>query len=243
MPEKTNYMLLGTRYGNAKYVESVPANRDIQVKLGDTNLQKVSSTNFLGVIIDENLTWKSHIDGILKTIARNVGVLNKLKCYIPKRVLNSLYCTLILAYVNYSTIVWGNTYHSYMDKIFKLQKWAVRTISNSHYRSHSAPLFQNLIILNVYDTYNLEVGVFMFRHFTQLPNGFRDSFSKQLNVINILPEMPMTIPITRNKKVFSDQTVRTSGPVFWNSLHQNLKMSKTVKHFRNQLKNYLISQY
>ena len=29
MPEKTNYMLLGTHYGNAKYVESVPANRDI----------------------------------------------------------------------------------------------------------------------------------------------------------------------------------------------------------------------
>ena len=88
---KTNYMLLGTRYGNAKYVESVPANRDIQVKLDDTNLQKVSSTKFLGVIIDENLTWKNHIDGISKTIARNVGVLNELKCYIPKRVLHSLY--------------------------------------------------------------------------------------------------------------------------------------------------------
>ena len=85
MPEKQ----IITRYGNAKYVESVPANRDIQVKLDDTNLQKVSSTKFLGVIIDENLTWKNHIDGISKTIARNVGVLNKLKCYIPKRVLHS----------------------------------------------------------------------------------------------------------------------------------------------------------
>ena len=58
--------------------------------------KKVSSTKFLGVIIDENLTWKNHIDGISKTIARKVGVLNKLKCYIPKRVLHSLYCTLIL---------------------------------------------------------------------------------------------------------------------------------------------------
>ena len=119
---KTNYMMLGTRYGNAKYVESVPVNRDIQVKLDGTNLQKVSSIKFLGVNIDENLTWKNHIDGISKTIARNVGVLNKLKCYIPKRVLHSLYCTLILPYVNNSIIIWGNTYHSYMDKIFKLQK-------------------------------------------------------------------------------------------------------------------------
>ena len=44
---KTNYMLLGTRYGNAKYVESVPANRDIQVQLDDTNLQKVVLQSFL----------------------------------------------------------------------------------------------------------------------------------------------------------------------------------------------------
>ena len=64
---------------------------DIQVKLDDTNLQKVSSTKFLRVIIDENHTWKNHIDGVSKTIARNVGALNKLKCYIPKQVLHSLY--------------------------------------------------------------------------------------------------------------------------------------------------------
>ena len=131
-----------------------------------------------------------------------------------------------------------------MDKIFKLQKWAVRTISNSHYSSHSAPLFQSLNILNVYDTYKLEVGVFMFRYFTnQLPNGFRDSFSKQAECHKYLTRNANDYTLTRNKKVFSDQTVKTSGPILWNSLHQNLKMSKTVKHFRNQLKNYLISQY
>ena len=192
---KTNYMLLGTRHGNAKYVESVPANRDIQVKLDDINLQKVSSTKFLGVIIDENLTWKNHIDGISKTIARNVGVLNKLKCYIPKRVLHSSYCTLILPYVNYSIIVWGNTYHSYMDKIFKLQKWAVRTISNSHYRSHSAPLFQSLNIL-MFMTHINSKSVYSCLDTlqTNCQMGFVIHFQSKLNVINILPEMPMTIP-------------------------------------------------
>ena len=162
--------------------------------------------------------------------------------------MHSLYCTLILPYVNYSIIVWGNTYHSYIEKIFKLQKWAVRTFSNSHYRSHSAPLFQSLNILNIYDTYKLEVGVFMFRNFTnQLPNGFHDSVSKQDECHKYLTRNANDYNLTRNKKVFSDQTVRTSGPILWNLLHQtgapNLKMSKTVKHFRNQLKNYLISQY
>ena len=103
------------------------------------------------------MTWKNHIDGISKTIVRNVGVLNKLKCYFPKRVLHSLYCTLILPNVNNGIIVWGNTYHSYMDKISKLQKWAMRTISNSHYRSHSTPLFQSL---NIYILKYLFIYIF-----------------------------------------------------------------------------------
>ena len=62
--EKTNYMLLGTRYGNTKYVESVAANKEIQSKSDDTNLQKVSSTKFLGAIIDEHPTCKNHIGEI-----------------------------------------------------------------------------------------------------------------------------------------------------------------------------------
>ena len=66
-------------------------------------------------------------------------------------------------------------------------------------------------------------------------------FQNKLNETNDLPEMTMTL--TRNKKRFLDQTERTSGPILWNSSYQNLKLSKTVKHFPNQLKNYLISQY
>ena len=139
-------------------------------------------------------------------------------------------------------MVWGNTYHSFMDKICKLQKWAVRTFSKCHYRSHSAPSFQSLNILNVYDTYKLEVGVFMFRHFTnQLPNGFRDSFSKQAECHKYLTRNANDYTLTRNKKVFSDQTVRTSGLMEF--IAPKLKNVKTVKHFRNQLKIYLISQY
>ena len=82
-----------------------------------------------------------------------------------------------------------------MDKIFKFQKWAVRTVSNSHYRRlSSAPLFQSLNVFNVYDIYKLEVGVFMFSTLqTNCQMGFEIHFQNKLNVINILTEMPMTI--------------------------------------------------
>ena len=47
--------------------------------------KNVNKTKFLGVLIDENLTWKDHIDEISKTMSQNVGMINKLKHFVPKR--------------------------------------------------------------------------------------------------------------------------------------------------------------
>ena len=77
------------------------------------------------------------------------------------RILHTLYCTFILPYINYGILIWGNTCKTYLDKLIKLQKWAIRTISKSHYRSHTRPLFAKYNILNVNDMYSLELGVFM----------------------------------------------------------------------------------
>ena len=57
------------------------------------SLNRVSLTNFLGVIFDENLTWKSHINGISKTVSGNVGMLTELKHFVLGNISYSLYCT------------------------------------------------------------------------------------------------------------------------------------------------------
>ena len=81
-------------------------------------LNRVSSTKFFGVIIDENLTWKNHIDAISKTISRNIGMLTKLKHFVPENILYLSYCTLRLPYINYGVLIWGNKCKIYLDKIF-----------------------------------------------------------------------------------------------------------------------------
>ena len=122
---KTNYMVLGTHHSTRKFIDinqdidiltdsESSGSRDVEkvklnVKLDGVSLNRVSSTKFLGVIIDENLTWKNHIDAISKTISRNIGMLTKLKHFVPENILYSLYCTLILPYINYGVLIWGNT--------------------------------------------------------------------------------------------------------------------------------------
>ena len=120
----------------------------------------------MGVIIDENLTWKNHIDAISKNYLKKYWNVDKSETFLylkTENILYSLYCTLILPYINYGVLKWGNTCEIYLDKIFKLQKWAIRTISNSRYRSHTGPLFSEFNILNVHDTFKLNLGIFLYR--------------------------------------------------------------------------------
>ena len=116
-------------YKDKLYDYGYPENQT-DVIFDNTKLDRATKTEFLGVMIGENLTWKNHIDGITKTISRNICMISKLNFLF----LNE-YCTLILPYVNYGIFIWGQACRTYLDKIHKLQKWALRIISNSHYRN------------------------------------------------------------------------------------------------------------
>ena len=71
---KTNYMIMSTQHMTSMENHSVS---NVDIILDKTKLKRLDKTKFLGVTIDENLSWKNHIDGITKTISRNVGMINK----------------------------------------------------------------------------------------------------------------------------------------------------------------------
>lgn len=162
----------------------------------------------------------------------------------PERILRTLYHTLVLPYINYGIIIWGDTCKIYLDKVHKLQKWAMRTISNSHYRSHSDPIFYKYDILNVYDTYKLELCVFMYKYsVNQLPSSFQYFFIKRSDIHSYHTRTRDSYNHTRNKKVFTDKSIRTAGPLLWNSLDETIKLARSTKHFRKTYKSQLISNY
>ena len=58
---------------------------------------------------------ENHIDYVSKTISRNISVMNKLKHFVPTRILHCLYCTLVLPYLNYGPIIGYNTSRALAD--------------------------------------------------------------------------------------------------------------------------------
>ena len=171
-------------------------------------------------------------------------MLTKLKHYVPGHILRSLYCTLILPYTNYGILVWGNTCKTYLEKILKLQKWAIRTISHEHYRCHTGPLFKKHKILTVQDAFKLELGIFMYKHQTkQLPEIFVNYFRKHNQIHSYQTRNSENYSIYNAKKMYADRAIRITGPILWNSLNMKLKEAKTIKQFRSTMKTTLLDLY
>ena len=117
-------------------------------------VKRVTSTNFLGIIVDDQLKYKQHIDYIKIKISKSIGIIYKTRNYVNRHTLRNLYYTCVYPYLIYCVEVWGNTCDSYLEPLILKQKQCIRTITFSHFKAHTAfshfkahtePLFRALI--------------------------------------------------------------------------------------------------
>ena len=134
------------------------------IAIDNSPISRVKSTKFLGVIVDEKLSWTEHISSVTKTISRNTGALSKLRSFLPPPILFSIYNTLILPYINYCNIVWARSSTNHLHSLTLIQKRAIRICTLSYPRDHTAPLFARLGTLTVSDINKLHTGIFMYKY-------------------------------------------------------------------------------
>ena len=112
------------------------SNFSLNLILKHGEIEKVSTFNFLGIILVENIHWKPHIENVACKLAKYCGVLSKLKNLLPLHIIRTLYYSMLHPHLNYELLVWGFQ----CNRIVKLQKRAIGTITRSIYNAHTSPL-------------------------------------------------------------------------------------------------------
>ena len=90
---------------------------DIQVNINNVKINRSNSIRYLGVNIDENLKFETHINNLGAKISRNIGIMSRVRHFLTSRELLILYNALVLPYINYCAVVWGSNYGSRIKKI------------------------------------------------------------------------------------------------------------------------------
>ena len=106
-------------------------------------IKKKNSVKFLGVITDENLTWKNHIEVVENKISKNIGVL-----YIY--LISKIYFSFIHIYISYANFALASTFKTKLPGILKRQKCAARINFHANRFDHSRSLLQEMKALNFY---------------------------------------------------------------------------------------------
>jgi exonuclease III len=230
---KTNYILFGSK-------RSFIPNNNFRIIINNSDIVRVHEVKFLGVLIDEELSWKSHTASVAAKLSRNVGVLYKLKSVIDKNTLLTLYYALIQPHLMYCVIVWGGSSQTALDKLTKLQKRAVRIVSGSSYLSHTNPLFRQLNLLNLSDLYKKEIITFMYR----CKNNLLPPCCHNL----IKPAKPPLYGLRSHndfehlycRTAMRQASIAVQGPILWNVIPASMKLAATLSIFKQQLSIYLL---
>ena len=166
--KKTKFMVF---HLPRKDVISAPFN----LKIENINLERVFEFDFLGTVLSDTLSWKQHINKICIKLARTIGILKRVKTFLPQVALMVLYNSLFMSTINYSSLVWALTKQ---ERIVKLQKKAIRVLCLSKYNAHTEPLFKKLDYLKFSDIVQLRSLQFYYKSVHHLlPDYFDNIFT------------------------------------------------------------------
>jgi len=114
------------------------------ININGSEIDLVSNTKFIGVVLDSNLKWDQHINLVKNKISKGIGIICKARKLLDQNTLVTLYYSMIYPYLIYCIEVWGNSAQVYMSSLLKLQKKTIRIITSASYRAESDPLFNNI---------------------------------------------------------------------------------------------------
>ena len=215
----------------------------LKLYLYDTLLKNVESQKILGLHIDKNLTWKIHIDNLCKEVSKLIGLLWRNKHILPYSCRLLFYKAYILPKIDFCLTIWGKSSQTFLDRIWKLQKRAIRIVCDLPYSEPTRHVFSALKLHNIYERYFYHMCITVFKTLNTdsvpLSELLKYHSYSSYNLRSYSNEMLLYIPFPR-KEIYK-QSFSYSAPTLWNQLPDKIKITGSLSVFKQLLHNYISS--
>ena len=224
--KKTNYLIFHHR------------NRSVQTDsclyIHNMSINRASSCKFLGVIVDESLTWLDHICHVMKKISRNIGVLSRISYLVDMKTSLMLYYALIFPYISYCNIVWASNYPSRLKPLHVLHKRSIRVMFHIPWRSSCKFKFLEHKILNTYQLNSFQIGMFMYSYANNLlPAPFADLIVKSSDIYSYGLRSASHFRPALARTTLRSFSIGCVGPRLYLSIPSSITSSMSLFSFNN----------
>ena len=220
---------------------------DLKIVLDEIPLDCEDQATFLGICLDSHLSWDTHCNNVALKMAKNSGILNRVKNYLPSSSLTILYNSLISSHFSYGLEVWGACKTKNLKRLQTIQKKSIRAITKAPWFSHSEPRMKNLKLLKIEDQYYLQCASLIF----DMIKGFapdvlsllQEQNENSIKITRSARNRPQNLRLPAYNSIKLKNSFQNIVPDLWNTLPENLQSATTRKSFKVSLKKNMLDQY
>ena len=231
---KTEFLLIGSHH-KLNNLDSKPS-----VNIGHDSIKQVQHSTVLGVEIDEYLSWKKHIENVVKKVTSGIGAMRRIRDFVDRETLSSIYNALIRPHFDYCGEVWDTLGVGHPSRLQKLQKRAARIIMNLRYNTPGIEAI-NALGWEPLETRRAKSKVKqMYKVLNDLaPSSLATLFVRKRNITEYdlrgsSTSLQLPLPKTENLK----KSFCYDGAKLWNSLPADKRDSDTLPTFINAIDAY-----
>ena len=138
-------------------------NHQFDVKIDGYSLERTKTYKYLGIELNESLSWDSHIDNTIKKVSAGLGAIKRVTNLVPRETLIMIYKALIQPYFDYCSAVWGSIGVGQSERLQKLQNRAAWLITSSDLNSRSSTLLGDLCWDSLEQRHSKQLAVILFK--------------------------------------------------------------------------------
>ena len=220
---KTVCMLITSRQ-RRRHISS-----DLSLRINDTRIQQVESSPYLGVTLDQNLTFHFHIENTIKKASRSLGALKRASYLIPQNTCITMYNALVLPHLDYCVTVWASVGDTQIQRIQKIQNRGMRIILQCGPRTHIHDMLSKLKWLSVKQRIRFMTCVLVYKIRNSLtPNYLTDTISTISHHYPTRARMAENLYVSRAHP----RSLTTLGTKYWNELPPSIRTLPTLHAFK-----------
>ena len=232
---KTQAMVVGSRPNLKKISEGNVQSPSFAI--GDSQIEIVEKTKYLGIQLDKHLFWDEHTRFLRAKVSRAIGFLKYAKTILPQETLSQIYRGIVEPHFRYCCSVWGSCGESRRLTLQKLQNRAARIVTNSSYDAPADDLIQQLKWPNIAEIIKRETATIVYKSLNGLaPTYLSNIFSKNSSRRTVKlrnSETDLRIPLYKTSN--GQKSFSYRGVHLWNSLEPEVKQAPSLYAFKHRL--------
>jgi hypothetical protein len=111
------------------------------IHIAGQEIEMHESVKYLGIYVDEKLSWSDHINKLTQKVNMYSGILGRIRSSLDNQTLRTIYMSLVHSVITYGIELWGCAFPTTLRPLITAQKKLIRVISKTSYRHSTSPLF------------------------------------------------------------------------------------------------------